>query len=220
MIPCRKSYDFVTDAWALEFDNTSLLRRAVKTAISSPDFDQIIIACDNPAAKKVLDGLADDRIHFFERDTTHTLRNRSLAYTMNEMEKTIPLPPDGVTVFSYSLAPFTTAETLEEAVNTLLLSGADSAMAVKRINSPIFKTSPSGLLPLNNDDFVMQESNTVYQIANLAIAAYNRNFSAGSIHGNTTAHFEATDEESLFISSRLLFDMAQTMMLKYKKEAS
>lgn len=213
VIPCRKNYDFLPDLWSVELNGKSLLRRKLEICSSSTLFDKIIVASDTDMVQETIKDFGDSRVEFFKRNTSDTLRSRSIVSSLLKVSEHFDPQSEGITVMSYIPSPFVTVSSLEEAIFTLLFNDADSSMGVEEIKEPVFSRASHGLKPLNSVSGIRSDFDFVYREANIAVATRNANLRSGSLIGARPANFIVAHEESFFIDSEKNLKIAHILDL-------
>jgi len=201
IIPCRKNYDFEPNVWSLEVQGKSLLEWDIEKCIASSIFDHIIVASDTDEVVATVEKYEDKRISYFARSAKNTLRSSSLVSTIDEIIEHFKFPESGLVVISYSPAPFVTTGTLEEAITTLILNGADCSLAVEKMNEQVFKRGSHGLIPLNTFNGLNSDFDSVYREANIALASCISNITNGSLTGSKMVYFTVDHQECFYINS-------------------
>jgi CMP-N-acetylneuraminic acid synthetase len=201
VIPIRKYYDFVTNLWKQTIHDKSLLERDIEICLNSSLFDFVVVTCDDPEAEEVVNSINDPRLKFFAREPKSTLRTSSIVPTLENITKKYDPDFNGITVLRYIQTPFVAISTLEEAVYTLVFSGADSACGVEPINSDLFKRNSYGLQALNSNPDLSSDFDVIYRDVKSCLATYNRNFKKGSLTGAQIVSFEVSAAECFFIAS-------------------
>ena len=214
VIPCRKSYDFRPDLWSVKLHGKSLLRRKLEMCLSSPLFDKIIVASDTEAVLPTIDQFNDSRVEFFKRETSDTLRSRSIVSTLSGVAQRFDPEFTGITVLCYIPSPFVMLGSLEEAVCTLVYNDADSSMGVEEIKEPVYCRTPFGLKAINPSGIFRTDHDYVYREANIALATKNNNFHSGSLLGPSTINFIVAQEESYFVDSEKTLQIAHILDAK------
>jgi CMP-N-acetylneuraminic acid synthetase len=214
VIPCRKNYDFRQDLWAAELNGKSLLRRKLEMCLASTLFDRVIVASDTEEVLSVIEGFDDNRLLFFKRETSETLRSRNIVGTLSQVAKKFDPEANGITVLGYLPSPFVLLESLEEAVHTLVFNDADSSVGVEEIKEPVFCRTPFGLKMMTSGGAYRTDHDYVYREANIAMATKNRNFCRGSLTGPYPINFVVSREESFFIDSEKKLQIAHILDAK------
>ena len=124
-----------------------------------------------------------------------------MVSTIDEIIEHFKFPESGLVVISYSPAPFVTTGTLEEAITTLILNGADCSLAVEKMNEQVFKRGSHGLIPLNTFNGLNSDFDSVYREANIALASCISNITNGSLTGSKMVYFTVDHQECFYINS-------------------
>ena len=117
----------------------------------------------------------------------------------------------GLTVVPFYQAPFTTADTIGEAITTLIYNEADSSCGVEVIDSQVFRRTPHGLEALNRRGNIESDFNVIYRDSQTCIATRNANLIRGSMTGSTIVNFELSAPESFFIQTPYHLKVARLM---------
>jgi glycosyltransferase involved in cell wall biosynthesis len=214
VIPVRQFYDFHPNLWATELNGKSLLKRKLELVLGSSLFDRVIVASDTDAVLSVLGEFADPRLEYFPRDTSSTLRSRSIVATMAGVAEKYDPPFEAISVLCYLPSPFVQIDSLEEAVYTLVMNGADSSVGVEEIKEPVFSRTPYGLRAINAMSGYRTDFDAVYREANIALATRNRNLRTGSLMGPSTVSFLVSPEECFFVDSEKKLKIAHILDTK------
>lgn len=214
VIPCRRYFDFVPDLWAQDLGGHSLLARDIETCLASSLIDKIVVACDNPVAEDTVSSFEDTRVHFFLRNERSTLRSSSIVDTLKEVLCKYDPDNRGITVLRYIQTPFVSTGTLEEAITSLAISGADSACPIEELSSRIYRRTAYGLSPVNIDRGILVSEEQLYRDASTCIALCNSNLKNGSLTGAIMAGFVVSAAESFFISSMHELEIARALELR------
>jgi glycosyltransferase involved in cell wall biosynthesis len=214
VIPCRRNYDFRMDLWSVELNGKSLLKRKLEMCLASPLFDRVIVTCDTDAVLPTLKSCGDPRVTFFKRETSETLRSRSIVGTLSRVAQEFDPQLNGITVLGYLPSPFVTLDSMEEAVCTLVFNEADSSVGVEEIKEPVFCRTPYGLKAVNSVNSFRTDFDFAYREANIALATKNKNLRAGSLIGPRPINFIVAHEESFFIDSEKKLKIAHILDAK------
>ncbi|HOY66357.1 MAG TPA: hypothetical protein PLP29_05670, partial [Candidatus Ozemobacteraceae bacterium] len=217
VIPCRKNYDFYPDLWRENILEDSLLEHAIKSCMSSPIFDHIVVTSDNPDARETLEKFSDPRLLFMGRNIEHTIPSCSIVASLEPIVRSLDARRSGITVLSYIQSPFISRHILEEAVHTLLVNDADSAFAVQEIHDPLLKRTPNGLVPINYSRGIRTDFDTIYLQARTASATKNINLKTGSLTGSKIVNFVVPKEESFFIENKKDLEIARLLSVRSVK---
>lgn len=201
VIPCRRHYDFVTDLWKEQINGKSLLERDIGVCLSADVFDHIVVACDNPEAEDVVRANGDSRLHFVARDPKTTMRTARLVPTLERIVAKFDPERRGVTTVRYLQTPFVTADTLVEAVSTLVMHDADASYAVEEIHSALYRRAPNGLELINPRREMASDFDVIYRDAATVTATRHSTLASGSMHGSLAVGFIVSPVECFFIDS-------------------
>jgi len=220
VIPCRRFYDCVPDLWNQVLAGRSLLERDIEACLGSSIINNVVVTCDNPAAEETVRSFDSSRVDFVPRDERSTLRSSNIVDTLKEVARTVDPESRGLIVMRYVQTPFVSTGTIEEAITSLAVSGADSACAVEEIRSRIYRRTSFGLLPVNEDHALLIGSEALYRDASTCIALRNANLQKGSLTGAILAGFVVSTAESFFISSAHDLEVARALVGDAKMKAS
>lgn len=201
VIPCRRNYDFVPDLWNQSVGGASLLHKGIEMVLASELIDHVVVTCDNPDAKDIVHGFNDPRLSFVSRDPRSTILTTSIVPTLEQIASSLDPDLKGITVLRYIQTPFVSTDTLEEAITSLVLNEADSSCGIEHIHSQLFRRTPHGLEILNRRSEIYSDFDNIYRDTNTFTASRSKNFSRGSLHGNTVVYFEVSAAECFFINS-------------------
>ena len=161
--------------------------------------NEVIISSDDIETKKTL--LKDKKIKFFKRTTDLTIRSRpvidSLEKILNKCDKKLK----GITVIWPIQCPQIKLETVQEAINSLILNDADSCIVVNEVTNPIFQRQETGLRQLNNKGFLISDFDKLYLDTRSLIVIKNSNLSTGSLLGSKIVGINTLDDETIYIDS-------------------
>jgi len=212
VIPCRKNHDFVDDLWAQKISGKSLLERDILVCISSDMFDYIVVACDNPDAEHIVNKYShDERVKFFLRDEKSTLRSTSIVETLNKLVEVYDSELNGIVLMRYIQTPFVTKGTIEEAVNSIVISDVDCAFAVEAIRHDVFQRKANGLVPLNPSAYGIVNTSSLYRDSSTCMAVKTKKIKGGSLRGSNSAGFKVSAAESFFMSSENDIEVASNL---------
>lgn len=212
VIPCRENYDFRKDVWSLDLGGKTLLEHSIESCLGSSIWDNIIIACDNEDVQSVISKYEDERLRFFKREKSDTIRNIDMSKSLDKVANVYDPNRRGITVINYVQSPFVSLETLEESVYTLLLMNADSAFTVKEIKNEVFKRGPHGLISLNPPSFITSDFEVLFKDTMSAFASRTINFSKGSLLGSKVTNYYTVDNESLFVDDERKYKIAKSFL--------
>ena len=199
VIPCRRHYDFAKDLWSEPLGTDTMLGNDIRACLGSKLIDHVVVACDNPEAEEVVRSFKDDRVHFCLRDAADTIRSVSLVPTLEKAVRPLDPQMEGIVLIRYFQTPFVSAETIDEAVTTLAMNDADSAVGVTEIKEQsLFVRDRFGLRPLYLADSYMGGQG-FYSDARTCVATRSSIIARGSLVGPRVASFVISPIESFFI---------------------
>lgn len=214
IIPCRRNYDFCVDLWKRRFNGKLLVEHAIETCLTSTILDRIVLACDNPESEEILKNFRDPRLSFYLRDKRETIRSERVVTTLGKIASKVDPEGTGISAIAYVQAPFVTIGTIEEALFTLIMNEADSAVGVEEITRPLYKRSSFGLRAVNPPIGISSDFHTVYAEARSLLVTKNRNMKTGSLIGSRVVNFLVSAEESYLITSEQGFQIASILSMQ------
>jgi CMP-N-acetylneuraminic acid synthetase len=220
VIPCRKYYDFTTDLWSkpLADNSGSLLDISIKRCLASDEIDLVIVSSDNLEVQSVVKQYQHPKLRFHQRQSKDTLRSRPISIAIKDMIRTFDLKDEDIIVLSYLQAPFTTIESLREAVDTMVMNEADSAFAIKEITDTVYQRTAHGLNSINYRGQLKADFDILYRDARVSTAFKVGNLKHGSINGSRRVHFVVPDAETHFIENKEDFNIARALFQIRKEE--
>ncbi|MEZ4752908.1 MAG: hypothetical protein R3A13_01185 [Bdellovibrionota bacterium] len=225
-MPCRKNYDFVPNVWNQRFDSPftslgggkTLLENAIETCLASSILDHIVVACDNLEALDLMKKYNDPRLVFFERSTQDTIRSRSIVPLLERITTKLDPEKKGISIMCYAQSPFLQTHTIEEALFTLVINEVDSCFGVEELDRSVYRKSPYGLEQLNSPSGISTDSQKVYIESRTVLAAWNKNFTTGSLTGPSVVHFTVSKDETFFIDSEESLEIAWLLASRRKSK--
>ncbi len=202
IIPCRKNHDFTNSLWSKEINGISLLERDINICIKSNYFDKIIITCDenikqtHPHIFK-----KDNRLKFVLRDESLTSKSVKIEETLNLIASVFDAEFAGIMLMRYIQTPFITHETLEEAINSLLITNNDSVIAVEKIRHEIFENKNEDLIQLSYSLSEDINTSNFYRDSSTCSVFKTSNLKKGYYRGNKILGMPVSAAESFFINS-------------------
>ena len=220
VIPCRKYYDFTTDLWSkpLADNSGSLLDISIKRCLASDEIDLVIVSSDNLEVQSVVKQYQHPKLRFHQRQSKDTLRSRPISIAIKDMIRTFDLKDEDIIVLSYLQAPFTTIESLREAVDTMVMNEADSAFAIKEITDTVYQRTAHGLNSINYRGQLKADFDILYRDARVSTAFKVGNLKHGSINGSRRVHFVVPDAETHFMENKEDFNVARALFQIRKEE--
>jgi len=169
------------------------------------------VTCDNEEARAIVERYDDPRLSFMLRDEQSTIRTASVAPTLEKIARSLDPSLNGIIVLRYIQSPFVTAETMEEAASSLLMSEADSANGVEELGGQVFRRTPHGLEILNRRGAFRSDFDIIYRDAQTCIATRMSNLPSGSLTGKSVVSFIVSAAECFFIDSQHKLEIARLM---------
>ena len=210
VIPCRRNYDFVEDLWSQELAGKSFLERDLQVCSNSKLFDNIVVVCDNSEAEKIVEKFShDSRVKFLLRDSKLTLLSVSIVETLKQITEIYDPQMSGILLMSYIQTPFVSRDTMEEAINTLIVANADCAFAVEQIHHEVFERKSNGLVSLSQNSSNIVNRPSYYRDSSTCIAVKSKSLITGNLYGSNSTGFPVSAPESFFIRCQDDIDVAQ-----------
>jgi len=164
IIPVRNKKD---KYYKLDFDGESLLNLKIKEALKSNLIQQIIISSPDIEVKDFIAKplLENPKVKFFQRSEASSQVNVSLDSSMLEISNSKLLNPNFNKIAILDLRyPLLSYLKIDDAINTILLFGANSLVSVRPENSVFFKHDGTGMKSLfREEDMSKLERNVVYK---------------------------------------------------------
>ena len=201
VIPCRDKYDFTPKMWNEKINGKTLLEKKIDVCLKSNIFDKIIIASDSEDVIPTINKFKSERLFFFKRQSSETIRSKSLVDTLLSISKKFDSNFLGITVICYVPSPFVMRETIEDSVYSLIYNDSDSSIGVEKINQKAYVQTHYGLKEITSNTTFNSYHDSVYIEANIAIASKNKNFLLGSLSGPSPTNFVVDSNEVFFIDS-------------------
>lgn len=201
VIPCRRNFDFVADLWNETLGGKTLLQREIEVCLSSGLFDYVVVTSDNPLTEKAVGQYSDSRLKFVPRDSESTIRSASIVPTLESIARKFDAGLNGITVVRYLQTPFVTVDTIEEAIATLVMSGADSSTAVEEIHSQVFRRTRHGMEPINREGEFRSDFDILYKDLVCCVASFNKNFLSGSLTGRSIVSYVIPSAECMSLDT-------------------
>lgn len=217
VIPCRRNYDIELDLWKRKINDRPLLDYLIEASSTSHLFDKIVITSDNPETEKLIRKYDDPRLAFVLRNKKLTAPAASLSETLRLITSHFDPKRRGISVLSYIQAPFTSVSNLEEAVHTLLLNDAESAISAEEIESNLFRRSKDGLVKIYEHGKIRTDFDIIYGETRTSAAIRNSNLNGDKLFGKRTVHFTVPKHETFFIKSKHDLDIANHLSKLLKK---
>ena len=160
----------------------------------------IIISSDNIKIKKNL--RKEKKINFLKRSTELTIRSRPIVDTLEKIFIKFDKKLKGISIIWPVQCPNILLESVQEAVNTLLLNDADSCIIVNEISTPVFQRQETGLRQITNNGFLISDFDKLYLDTRSLIVIKNSNILKGSLLGSKVTGINVFDDETLYIDNQ------------------
>jgi CMP-N-acetylneuraminic acid synthetase len=156
LIPVRGMHHAHGEAALKTLGGVMVLQRLVKAAIEAKAITGVVVTSPDPAVERIVRTLPWDAkaVHFVPRGPELARLNVPLAATVGVVltdARVRQAEPEFVATLSPT-CPFMSARALDEAVNNLVLFGADSAIGVRPETALLFRHSGHGMVPLDGWD--------------------------------------------------------------------
>jgi glycosyltransferase involved in cell wall biosynthesis len=211
VIPCRRNFDFCLDLWKQDIQDKSLLQRQIEICLSSPIYDHVVVASDNPAVKNVMSLFTDPRLKVMKRKKEETIRSRSIVPTLENVCRDLDPDFKGITSLIYLQSAFVKIKTIEEAIASLIMNQADCAIGVVEIGDPLYRRMAHGLEMINRPKGPSSDFDTIYRESNTSLATRNKNFKRGSLTGPCIVNYFVSSDESFVINSKKMLKIARIL---------
>jgi len=214
VIPCRRYYDFIENLWDQKLGGKTLLERDIDVCVSSHIIDKVVVLCDNEKAEDTVKQYNNAQVSFIKRNENSTLRSSNIVETLKLVTSKFDPNYEGIILLRYVQAPFISKDTIEEAITSLVISGADSVRAVEELRSSIYKRTAFGLISLsgNSNNMEVSVGESLYRDVSTCVALQNKNIKSGSLTGAKMAGFIVSVAESFFISSAHEMKVARSLL--------
>jgi glycosyltransferase involved in cell wall biosynthesis len=209
VIPCRRNFDFVVDLWNVSLAGETLLDRQIKNSLKTDLYDHVVIISDNPATELTSKKYDDPKVKFILRESLETVTSKSIMTSLRQVMLKFDPEYNGITVIRYLQCPFLSNETVEEAINTLLMCESSSVIGVEELHSQVYKRSLNGLVPLNKTGEFRSDFDVLYRDLLCCTAIYNQNIQRKSFFGASTLNFILPSSEALAIDSLDKLELAK-----------
>jgi glycosyltransferase involved in cell wall biosynthesis len=209
VIPCRRHFDFVTDLWNVSVAGETLLERQIENSLKTDLYDYLAIISDNPDTELTAKKYDDQRVKFILRESEETAASQSIMASLRQVMVRLDPEYKGITVVRYLQCPFLSNETVEEAINTLVMSDCSSVIGVEEIHSQVYKRSYNGLVPVNKTGEFRSDFDILYKDLLCCTAIYNQNIQRKTFFGGSTLNFILPRSEALAIDSSEKLELAR-----------
>jgi CMP-N-acetylneuraminic acid synthetase len=214
VIPCRVDYDFRPNMWNLSIGGSTLLDRRIEICRESSLVDLVVVSSDSEEVEAKVSGLGDPNVQHHWRSHQRTLRSAPIIDTLRDVASIYDPELAGLFVLSYIQTPFVTVELVEEAIGSLQLYGADSALAVEHVSGDLLRRNKNGLEPLARDNGVKWDSAEIYRDSQTFTVVRATNLAESSLFGGKSVAFEVSESEGFFVNTERALLLAELMANK------
>jgi CMP-N-acetylneuraminic acid synthetase len=217
IIPVRSTF-INGENWILnEFNGKNVLIEKIKTCLESALVTTVVVtSADQEILEFCLKSYGKEpKVVVLERPVRFEDPNQSLALTIAHAIKHVEKEQKWVqAVMTTSLEfPFLKTETIDEAINTLVLFKADSVISVRPDNSLYYRHTGAGMTPiLGQDNFTKLEREALYKLAGgvmlTTVSQFQKN--KRSISGNVS-HVVVDAKTAFGINSNFSFEIFKGM---------
>lgn len=202
-----------------EVGGESLLKRLVKTGISSKKLSKIVVTSSDEDIKTYFEkelGFLSDKLLFVERPADFERINESLNKTIDLVvahPAVAALEPAAIMTLALEY-PFITDDVLDDAVNTLTIFKADSVISVRPDNSIYYQHDGSGLSPiLQQDKFTKLEREALYKgVGGIVVSTLENYGSSGRMLGGKIGHIVIAQDKSLGVFSEYDLNLCNSFL--------
>lgn len=212
VIPCRRHYDFVPQMWSLEVGGYSLLDLAIESCLAVSRITHVVVTADSHMALDAASRHTDSRILLVERDPKSTVINSPLGATLRSAVGAVDPHFRGISVVRFVQTPFVSASAIEEALDTMIIHGLDSASGVRPMASEVYLRTARGLIPVAAGASMVNGYSALVQDARAINAFRNMNLKYEDPAGLSRGYFEVTPDEAMFIDSHRSLEIARAMI--------
>jgi glycosyltransferase involved in cell wall biosynthesis len=215
LIPCRSRFDFVSNSWSLSIDGSStLLEQSIRELSQSEYVNEIVVAGDSLEIQNETETLAKRYskvpISFFYRNNIVDIKSRDLFNFLKTIQQDYEVfSKFEVFVIKFPLAPFVTADLIDEVVDTMQFEGTDSSCLVTKISGAVLKRGRFGVdllsLPSNVNSFY----ESYFRHSNSLFALRADNLLKNSLWGSSTSYIEGLELSDFVIDSEVKLRIAK-----------
>ncbi|MCZ4319933.1 glycosyltransferase [Aequorivita viscosa] len=168
IIPLRNTYINGENLLMVKINGKSIIESKIEECLRSKRIKHIVVTSSE---KEVLDICRDkyityDKISFIKRSKLFEKQNETLKNTITNAIQSVEKEKQWVeAIVTTSIEyPFLQSETIDEAINSLILFKADSVISVRPDNSMYYRHTGAGMTPiLDQDKFTKLERDALYK---------------------------------------------------------
>lgn len=219
IIPLRPNYDLTFEP----FGKTNFLDWKISQLIHTEKLSLVVItSSDTEVEKYIKNNYKNSKVQFIYRPKEIERINVSLFETLMYLKDHKKIKDKGYELFAFCSisTPFVDNNTIDDAINTLLIFKANSLISVRPEDSKFYSHTGNGMKAiLNQDSFTKLEREAIYKytggiiIANAKSAVENGKL----IHGEV-GHIVVSEESSLNITSDFDKRMCNYLLSIFEKD--
>lgn len=219
IIPLRPNYDLTFEP----FGKTNFLDWKISQLIHTEKLSLVVItSSDTEVEKYIKNNYKNSKVQFIYRPKEIERINVSLFETLMYLKNHKEIKDKGYELFAFCSisTPFVDNNTIDDAINTLLIFKANSLISVRPEDSKFYSHTGNGMKAiLNQDSFTKLEREAIYKytggiiIANAKSAVENGKL----IHGEV-GHIVVSEESSLNITSDFDKRMCNYLLSIFEKD--
>lgn len=198
---------------------TSLLDIKIHQALGSKSIQKIIVTSPNKAVQRQLK--AHSKIEFHLRDEHEARYNKSLDSTIDEIVRDqISKGLNFETIVLLTVEyPFVQSYKIDDAINTLLLFGSDSLIAVRPDNSIFYQHHGDGLHPiLNRDKSTKLEREALFvQVGGISVSRKEVFLKSKKLISGILGHMVMDQKNAIGIFSEFDYELAKLLTSREKE---
>lgn len=203
IIPVRDTYLKDTNIPLLKINGKTLLENKIDEAIASELIEHVIVSTASDEILKSINSeyFNHSKVSIIERPKAYSAINQSLYDTIVQgLEKIEASSKRIEAVMTLSVEyPFTTTDTIEEAINTLALFKSDAVMSVRPDNQMYFQHNGHTLTPiLDQDKFTKYEREALYKGAGGVVLSTIENLQNNKKMASGTISHVVVDQKTAF----------------------
>jgi len=211
VIPAREAYPSWDKIPYREFEGKSLLQHALESALQASGVTAVAISAEQPSVLQFAEHLVSQQL---VADHVRLMRPEALRgsdfpvrdillHAAEAYQQTHQQLPD-ILLFLSLHAPLRRAAHVDNAVDVLLTTAADSVVSVTEESEPMFAHGRLGLQLLNPGRFqqLVYERERLFRFNGAVLGVWTEVLLAGSLFGDSIASIEMSKEDSEQVKGR------------------
>lgn len=168
IIPLRNTYIDGENLLMYKLNGKSIIENKIEACLRSKRIKHIVVTSSDQEVLNICNNkyLTNNKISFLKRPELFEKPNESLKNTIMNAIRSVEKENQWVeAIVTTSIEyPFLQAETIDEAINSLILFKADSVISVRPDNSIYYKHTGAGMIPiLDQEKFTKLERDALYK---------------------------------------------------------